>query len=98
MDFTEEMDLLTTDTMNPMENKMLKELFKVYLNQFWTQLKEPDLPQELNNLWWWTKMHLITRMANSGDVTAKMMLEKELNRNGKKFENPGFELYRVSWK
>ena len=84
--------------MNPTEEKMLKELFKIYLNQFWEKLEEPVLTGDLKELWWWTKMHFITRLANEGNTTAKVMLEKELRKNAKKFENPAFEHYAVSWK
>ena len=98
MEFKEELDLLNGAEMNPTELKMTKQLLEMWLDDFWTELKEPVLTGDLKELWWWTKMHFITRLANEGNTTAKIMLEKELRKNAKKFENPAFEHYEVSWR
>ena len=98
MEFKEELDLLNGAEMNPTELKMTKQLLGMWLEDFWTELKEPVLTGDLKELWWWTKMHFILRMVSQGNTTAKIMLEKELRKNAKKFENPGFEHYEVSWR
>lgn len=97
-DFTPELRLLKSEQLTPLENKMVEELFHQYLYDFWTKLREPILTPELNDLWWYTKVHFLSRLANAGDFTAKLMLEKELNRNAKKVENPKYEQYKVVWK
>ena len=97
-DFTPELRLLKSEQLTPMEQKMVNELFHQYLYDFWTKLKEPMLLPELNDLWWYTKVHFLARMTNQGDFTAKLMLEKELNRNASKLKNRLYEQTKVVWK
>lgn len=98
MDFTEEMELLKCDAMNPTEQKQVQALYRYYLERFWTNLEEPDLPGQQNELWWWTKMHFLSRLTEEGNTTAKAMLEMELIRNAAKINNPNYEQTRVRWK
>lgn len=97
-DFTPELDLIRSTQMSPLDQKLVENLFHQYLYEFWTKLKEPMLLPELNDLWWYTKVHFLARMTNQGDLTAKMMLEKELNRNASKLKNRNYEQTKVIWK
>lgn len=98
MDFTAELDLLKCEAMNPTEQKEVRELYKHYLERFWEKLEEPDLPGQQNELWWWTKMHFLTRITKEGNTIGKVMLEKELRVNATKFKNPLYEQTKVKWK
>ena len=96
-DFSEEMELLKCDAMNPTEQKWVRELYRHYLERFWTNLEEPDLPGKQRELWLWLKMHFLSRMTQEGNNTAKIMLEMELNRNAAKINNPSYEHTKVRW-
>ena len=98
VDISQELRLLKDDSLSLSEQKMVEDLFRHYLTEFWTKLKEPKLLPELNDVWFWLKMHMLTRLTNEGNYTAKTMLEMELKVNAAKFKNPTFEQKAVVWK
>lgn len=98
MEFTQEIELLKSDAMNPTEQKWVRELYCRYLERFWEKLEEPELPGQQKELWWWVKMHFLCRLTEEGNTTAKTMLEMELNKNAAKINNPEYEHSRIHWK
>lgn len=97
-DFTEELELIKSEAMNPTEQKEVRELYRYYLERFWEKLEEPDLPGQQKELWWWVKLHSMCRFTLQGDTIAKSMLEMELNRNAAKVNNPLYEHTKVHWR
>lgn len=98
VDISEELRLIRDPGLSPQEQSMVEDLFKHYLTMFWEELREPVLLPELNELWFWIKMHMLSRLTNEGNTNARMMLEAELKLNAKKYENRRYDHRWVAWK
>lgn len=92
------LDALKSEELFPDENEDVRDFFRYWLLQYWENQKEPNLFMiELQDLWFYTKINFLSRLARLGYTAAQHMLSMELKQNSKKMESRVYRQTKVAW-